>query len=113
MKNVIKLFLFIIIGCLKSNRNAEHVDCIEQIILTQNWDDFIEYRHGNIPLIIISVHGGKLLPDWIETRTYQDLFPNTLRTSPKRSPLKPLHRNLRVKAMISKDLKGFRLCPLV
>lgn len=25
-----------------------------------------------MPLIIISVHGGKLLPDWIETRTYQD-----------------------------------------
>lgn len=46
MKNVIKLFLFIIIGCSKSNRNAEHVDYIEQTILTQNWDDFIEYRHG-------------------------------------------------------------------
>ena len=72
MKNIIKLFLFLIIGCSKSNRNTEHVDYIEQTILTQNWDDFIEYRNGNIPLIIISVHGGKLLPDWIETRTYQD-----------------------------------------
>ena len=72
MKNIIKLFLLIIIGCSKSNRNAEHVDYIEQTILTQNWDDFIEYRHGDIPLIIISVHGGNLLPDWIETRTCQD-----------------------------------------
>jgi len=97
MKNIIKLFLFIIIGCSKSNRNAEHVDCIEQIILTQNWDDFIEYRHGNIPLIIISFHGGKLLPDWIETRTYQDLFPNTLRTFPKQLPPKMPFIDLRLR----------------
>ena len=35
MKNIIKLFLFIIIGCSKSNRNTEHVDYIEQTILTK------------------------------------------------------------------------------
>jgi len=33
--------------------------------------------------------------------------------SPNKSHLKPIHRNLRVKAMISMDKKGFGLCPLV
>jgi hypothetical protein len=40
-------------------------------------------------------------------------FDKTFQTFPKQQPQKPLQRNLRVKAMISMDLKGFGLCPLV
>ena len=72
MKKIIIFFFFIIISCSKSDKFNQEVDYIDDSISNQNWNDFIEYRQGNIPLIIISVHGGKLVPDWIKTRVCQD-----------------------------------------
>ena len=63
------IFFFVIIGCLKPNEYTEQVNQAEQVISLQSWDDFIENRQGNIPLMIIAVHGGSLDPDWIKTRT--------------------------------------------
>ena len=65
----IAFFFLVIIGCSKSNDQTEQVNNIQQVITSRNWDDFIDYRQGNIPLMIISVHGGDLEPDWIQTRT--------------------------------------------
>ena len=63
------IFFFVIIGCAKSNEYNEQVNKVEQDISPQSWNDFIENRQGNIPLMIISVHGGSLDPNWIKTRT--------------------------------------------
>ena len=63
------IFFFVIIGCSKSNEYTEQVNQAKQVISFQSWDDFIENRQGNIPLMIISVHGGSLDPNWIKTRT--------------------------------------------
>ena len=70
MKKII--IFFFIISCSKSVELNQKVDYINHSISNESWEDFIEYRNGNIPLIIISVHGGKLSPDWIKTRTCQD-----------------------------------------
>ena len=32
------------------------------------WADFVDFRKGNFPLLIIAVHGGDLRPQWIEDR---------------------------------------------
>ena len=36
--------------------------------INSQWDDFFEFRKGNIPLIIVAPHGGDLKPNWIENR---------------------------------------------
>ena len=35
---------------------------------SSQWMDFVEFREGNIPLIIVAPHGGDLKPQWIENR---------------------------------------------
>ena len=49
--------IFVFISCQKSNEKTNN-----------RWDDFVEFRKGNIPLIIVSPHGGDLKPKWIENR---------------------------------------------
>ena len=66
------LILLFVFGCSKSNGLTEQTNYIEQAETPQSWSDFIDYRQGNIPLLIISVHGGSLEPDWIKTRTCDD-----------------------------------------
>ena len=34
-----------------------------------DWSEFIEHSKGNIPVILISVHGGTLTPEWISDRS--------------------------------------------
>ena len=70
MKKIIFFFLLLIIfSCSKTNEQSEQIERVEQIIETPNWSEYIDFRAGNIPLMIISVHGGGLEPEWIETRT--------------------------------------------
>ena len=70
MKKIIFFFLLlIIISCSKTNEQSEQIEPVEQIIETRNWSEYIDFRVGNIPLMIISVHGGGLEPEWIQTRT--------------------------------------------
>ena len=48
------------------------VSCQQSDEKTSNkWDDFVEFRKGNIPLIIVAPHGGDLKPHWIENRDCQ------------------------------------------
>ena len=32
------------------------------------WDAFVEFKEGNIPLILVASHGGDLKPNWINDR---------------------------------------------
>ena len=68
-KIVFPLFFFILFSCSKSVDQPEQVEPINQIIETRNWNEYIDFREGNIPLLIISVHGGGQEPEWIQTRT--------------------------------------------
>ena len=49
--------IFAFISCQQSNEK-----------INNQWDDFVEFRKGNIPLIIVAPHGGDLKPQWIENR---------------------------------------------
>ncbi len=74
MKKISFLFLvFFIVNCSRSGDQSEqvinNVQIDESIIETRDWGEFIDYREGNIPLMIISVHGGDKEPEWIQTRT--------------------------------------------
>ena len=70
MKKIIFFFLLLIIfSCSKTNEQSEQIEPVEQITETRNWSEYIDFRVGNIPLLIISVHGGGLEPEWIQTRT--------------------------------------------
>ena len=70
MKKIFFTFLFFILfSCSKSDAQPEQVEPVKQIIETRNWNEYIDFREGNIPLLIISVHGGGQEPQWIQTRT--------------------------------------------
>jgi len=70
MKKIVFFFLlFIIVSCSKTNEKSEQVEPIKQIVETINWGEYIDYREGTIPLLIISVHGGGQEPEEIQTRT--------------------------------------------
>lgn len=55
-----------IFSCSQDGEVAEKTEVYSQPI---QWDEFIDYREGNIPLLIISVHGGDDEPEWIKTRS--------------------------------------------
>ena len=55
-----------IFSCSQDGEVAEKTEVYSQPI---QWDEFIDYREGNIPLLIISVHGGDDAPEWIKTRS--------------------------------------------
>ena len=60
-----KFHFFIFILMLSSlslncKKNKDKID--------SQWDDFFEFRKGDIPLIIVAPHGGDLKPNWIENR---------------------------------------------
>ena len=52
--------IFAFVSCQQSNEKS-----------INQWDDFVEFRKGNIPLIIVAPHGGDLKPKWIENRDCQ------------------------------------------
>ena len=55
-----------IFSCSQDGEVAEKTEVYSQPI---QWDEFIDYREGNIPLLIISVHGGDDEPECIKTRS--------------------------------------------
>ena len=74
MKKINFFFLFfIIVYCSRPGEQPEEVNNSiqpnEPINESIDWGEFIDYREGNIPLMIISVHGGDIEPEWIQTRT--------------------------------------------
>ena len=49
--------LLCLVSCRQSNENP-----------SPPWEDFVIFREGNYPLIIVAPHGGDLKPQWIEDR---------------------------------------------
>ena len=41
--------------------------CHEETTI-QRWDDFVIFKKGNFPLLIVAPHGGDLKPQWIQNR---------------------------------------------
>ena len=56
-KTLLFSVIFAFVSCQQSNEK-----------INNQWDDFVEFREGNIPLIIVAPHGGDLKPQWIENR---------------------------------------------
>lgn len=52
----------------KSPQDTEESNVVNSLV-DINWEEFIEYRKGNIPVILISVHGGSLSPEWLSDRS--------------------------------------------
>ena len=70
MKKIsLSILLFILISCSNTIENTELIELDKQKNEVYDWSQFIEYREGNIPLLIISVHGGDMEPEWIKSRT--------------------------------------------
>jgi N-formylglutamate amidohydrolase len=53
------------VSCSKSNDSSE----VSNEELDRNWEQYTIFKQGNIPLLLISVHGGDQEPDFIEDRT--------------------------------------------
>ena len=60
MKNNLFFLFTITIICICCRHNNDKN--------SSQWMDFVEFREGNIPLIIVAPHGGDLKPQWIENR---------------------------------------------
>ena len=60
MKNKLFFLYTVIIICICCRHNNDKS--------SSQWLDFVEFREGNIPLIIVAPHGGDLKPQWIENR---------------------------------------------
>ena len=60
---------FILISCSNTIEKTELIELDIQKNEARDWRQFIDYRQGNLPLLIISVHGGDIEPEWIQTRT--------------------------------------------
>ena len=66
-KNIYKYkatVLFLLITCLFFTCDSQN----EGENQTGKWDAFVEFREGNIPLILVAAHGGDLKPNWINDR---------------------------------------------
>ncbi|CAI8256498.1 MAG: Uncharacterised protein [Flavobacteriaceae bacterium] len=66
-KNIYKYkatVLFLLIACLFFTCDSQN----EGENQTGKWDAFVEFREGNIPLILVAAHGGDLKPNWINDR---------------------------------------------
>ncbi len=64
MKYIILFLCTLFLGC----RNED----TKEVTVSNQFNDYIDFRTGNIPLLIISVHGGDQKPQWIKKRTCQD-----------------------------------------
>ena len=56
-KTLLFSVIFAFVSCQQSNEK-----------INNQWDDFVEFREGNIPLIIVAPHGGDLkflIANWL------------------------------------------------
>ena len=53
------------VSCSKSNDSSK----VSNQEPDRNWEQYTIFKQGNIPLLLISVHGGDLQPDFIEDRS--------------------------------------------
>jgi N-formylglutamate amidohydrolase len=88
----------LIFSCSQDREVEEKKEVYTQPI---QWDEFIDFREGNIPLLIISVHGGDIEPEWIKTRSCDGA--TVVRDS----------HTLTVAKLIESELKGLGYSPYI
>ncbi len=71
LKHILGFLVFVIISSCSSKKTSQDTERPD-LVVTQadiDWGEFIEYRKGNVPVILVSVHGGTLTPEWISDRS--------------------------------------------
>ena len=53
---------------LSCTRNVEQINELKKNNNFKNLDNYIIFEKGNIPLILVSTHGGDQKPNWLEDR---------------------------------------------
>ena len=70
-EKILLLIIFLTFISCSSTRTSNDEQDSTVLIVDNNidWSEFIEYSKGNIPVILISVHGGTLMPEWLSDRS--------------------------------------------
>ena len=70
-EKILLLIIFLtFISCSSTKTSNDEQDSTVLIVDNNiDWSEFIEYSKGNIPVILISVHGGTLMPEWLSDRS--------------------------------------------
>ena len=71
VEKILLLITFLtFISCSSTKTSNDEQDSTVLIVDNNiDWNEFIEYSKGNIPVILISVHGGTLTPEWLSDRS--------------------------------------------
>ncbi len=70
-EKILLLIIFLTFTSCSSTKTSNDEQDSTVLIVDNNidWSEFIEYSKGNIPVILISVHGGTLMPEWLSDRS--------------------------------------------
>ncbi len=71
LERILLLSIFLTFFSCSSDKTSNDEQDSNVLIVDNDidWNEFIEYSKGNIPVILISVHGGTLSPEWISDRS--------------------------------------------
>ena len=63
--NYFNIILVIVLSCTS---NVEQINELSKNNNFKNPDNYVIFEKGNIPLILVSTHGGDQKPNWLEDR---------------------------------------------
>ena len=67
---IVLICIILFLSCESDSSDLnQNDDLVESEIL---WEDYVIFKTGNIPLLIIAPHGGNLKPQWLEDRSCPD-----------------------------------------
>ena len=67
---IVLLYIILFLSCENDSSDLnQNDDLVESEIL---WDDYVIFKTGNIPLLIIAPHGGDLKPQWLDDRNCEN-----------------------------------------
>ena len=67
---IVLIYIILFLSCESDSSDLnQNDDLVESEIL---WDDYVIFKTGNIPLLIIAPHGGDLKPQWLDDRNCEN-----------------------------------------
>tara|TARA_B110000483_G_scaffold120143_1_gene145113 strand:+ start:462 stop:1382 length:921 start_codon:yes stop_codon:yes gene_type:complete len=67
---IVLIYIILFLSCENDSSDLnQNDDLVESEIL---WDDYVIFKTGNIPLLIIAPHGGDLKPQWLDDRNCEN-----------------------------------------
>jgi N-formylglutamate amidohydrolase len=72
LRSFLFLILFTLLLACKSGSDEIESPQTDPLETSVQWNDFVTFKTGNIPLIIVAPHGGDLKPQWIDDRGCPD-----------------------------------------